>query len=204
MLAGDADQAEEAAGEAAERGPARLRGRDPQGRWPQRGRQPNLSFFAFTATPKYKTLEVFGVPAPTASRSPSTSTACGRRSRRASSSTCSQNYTTYKTYYRLIKAIEDDPEVEKTQGGAGAGPLHEPAPAQHRPEDRGDGRALPRATRGTRSAGGPRRWWSPARRLHAVRYKQAFDKYIAEKGYTDIKTLVAFSRRGRSTPTCPA
>ena len=30
-------------------------------------------------------------------------------------------------------------------------------------------------------------------RLHAVRYKQAFDKYIAEKGYTDIKTLVAFS-----------
>src|SRR5208283_2356007 len=30
-------------------------------------------------------------------------------------------------------------------------------------------------------------------RLHAVRYKQAFDSYIAEKGYTGIKTLVAFS-----------
>ena len=30
-------------------------------------------------------------------------------------------------------------------------------------------------------------------RLHAVRYKQAFDKYITEKGYTDIRTLVAFS-----------
>jgi len=30
-------------------------------------------------------------------------------------------------------------------------------------------------------------------RLHAVRYKQAFDKYIADKGYKDIKTLVAFS-----------
>ena len=30
-------------------------------------------------------------------------------------------------------------------------------------------------------------------RLHAVRYKQAFDKYIDEKGYTDIKSLVAFS-----------
>ncbi len=30
-------------------------------------------------------------------------------------------------------------------------------------------------------------------RLHAVRYKQAFDTYIAEKGYTDVKTLVAFS-----------
>ena len=30
-------------------------------------------------------------------------------------------------------------------------------------------------------------------RLHAVRYKQAFDKYISEKGYTDVRTLVAFS-----------
>jgi type I restriction enzyme R subunit len=30
-------------------------------------------------------------------------------------------------------------------------------------------------------------------RLHAVRYEQAFDKYIAEKGYRGIKTLVAFS-----------
>jgi len=30
-------------------------------------------------------------------------------------------------------------------------------------------------------------------RAHAVRYKQEFDKYIAEKGYADIKTLVAFS-----------
>ena len=30
-------------------------------------------------------------------------------------------------------------------------------------------------------------------RLHAVRYKQEFDQQIAEKGYTDIKTLVAFS-----------
>ncbi|HSW39301.1 MAG TPA: hypothetical protein VLL97_07405 [Acidobacteriota bacterium] len=30
-------------------------------------------------------------------------------------------------------------------------------------------------------------------RLHAVKYKQAFDRYIAEKGNTEIKTLVAFS-----------
>jgi type I restriction enzyme R subunit len=30
-------------------------------------------------------------------------------------------------------------------------------------------------------------------RLHAVRYKEEFDKYIKDKGYTDIKTIVAFS-----------
>jgi hypothetical protein len=31
-------------------------------------------------------------------------------------------------------------------------------------------------------------------RLHAVRDKQTFDKYIVEKGHTGIKTLAAFSR----------
>jgi hypothetical protein len=30
-------------------------------------------------------------------------------------------------------------------------------------------------------------------RLHAVRYKQAFDRYIVDKGYTDVRSLVAFS-----------
>jgi type I restriction enzyme, R subunit len=43
-----------------------------------------------------------------------------------------QHYTTYKTYYRLIKSIEDDPKVEKKKAAPGAGALHEPAPAQHR------------------------------------------------------------------------
>ena len=33
-----------------------------------------------------------------------------------------KNYTTYKTYYRLVKAIEDDPQVEQEQGGAGRWP----------------------------------------------------------------------------------
>ena len=79
----------------------------------KRGRLPNLSLFAFTATPKPKTLELFGTKRPTGSSRPSTSTACARRSRRASSSTCSQNYTTYKAYWRLLKKVEDDPRYDK-------------------------------------------------------------------------------------------
>ena len=56
------------------------------------GRQPNLSYFAFTATPKGRTLEMFGHlnPADPAFTSRSTSTRCGRRSRRASSWMCSR------------------------------------------------------------------------------------------------------------------
>jgi type I restriction enzyme R subunit len=30
-------------------------------------------------------------------------------------------------------------------------------------------------------------------RLHAVRYKEEFDKYISDRGYNDIRTIVAFS-----------
>ncbi len=52
----------------------------------KRGRQANLSFFAFTATPKHKTFAVFG----RGRTSPATATRCARRSRRASSSTCSR------------------------------------------------------------------------------------------------------------------
>jgi hypothetical protein len=56
-----------------------------------RGPQANMSFFAFTATPKFKTLELFGHQGtPTASRCRFTSTPCARPSRRASSSTCSR------------------------------------------------------------------------------------------------------------------
>ena len=70
-----------------------------------------------------------------------------------------QNYTTYKAYYRLIKSVEDDPEVEKKQGRQGARPLHEPAPPQHRPEDRGHGRALPHPHPPQDRRHAPRRWW---------------------------------------------
>ena len=62
MLAG-AQLAEQAAEEAADDEPGRLQEEIIKA-MAARGRQPNLSFFAFTATPKYKTLEVFGRPGP--------------------------------------------------------------------------------------------------------------------------------------------
>jgi type I site-specific restriction-modification system R (restriction) subunit len=70
----------------------------------KRGKQANLSFFAFTATPKHKTLAVFG-----------------RNGRPAHRYTTRQaieeefildvlkHYTTYATYFKLLKACEDDP-----------------------------------------------------------------------------------------------
>ena len=74
----------------------------------KRGRQANLSFFAFTATPKHKTLAVFGRNGEPAHR---------YTMRQAIEEgfilDVLRNYTTYTTYYKLLKASGDDPHVER-------------------------------------------------------------------------------------------
>ena len=105
-----------------------------------------------------------------------------------------QYYTTYKTYYRLIKSIEDDPEVDKrkaTRSLARFMSLHPHNISQkteimvehfmHFTRHKIGGRAKAMVVTSSR--------------LHAVRYKKSFDEYIRNKGYRGIKTLVAFSGR---------
>ena len=102
------------------------------------------------------------------------------------------NYTTYKTYYRLIKAIEDDPEVEKKQAAKALArymSLHPYNIAQKTEVMVEHFRTHARHKIGGRA----KAMVVTSSRLHAVRYKQAFDAYLAEHGYADIKTLVAFS-----------
>ena len=119
-----------------------------------RGRQPNLSFFAFTATPKGKTLELFGRTG--ASGLPEAFHLYSMRQAIEEGFILDvlKNYTTYATYYRLGKGHRGRSEPAQEEGGAGAGQVHEPAPAQHRAEDRGDGGALPaEGARASRRAG---------------------------------------------------
>jgi type I restriction enzyme R subunit len=80
-----------------------------------RGRQPNLSFFGFTATPKYKTLEVFGRPGPEGKPEPFHLYSMRQAIEEGFILDVLAHYTTYKTYYGLIKSAQDDPEVEKKQ-----------------------------------------------------------------------------------------
>ncbi|NOZ78587.1 MAG: DEAD/DEAH box helicase family protein [Acidobacteria bacterium] len=152
----------------------------------KRGRQANLSFFAFTATPKHKTLAVFGRDGEPVHR---------YTMRQAIEEgfilDVLRNYTTYGTYYRLLKACEDDPKVERKKAARALARFlrlhphniaqktevmveHFHAVTQHKI----GGRAKAMVVTGSR--------------LEAVRYKQSFDRYIKEKGYA-IKTLVAFS-----------
>ena len=80
-----------------------------------RGPQKNLSFFAFTATPKHKTLELFGTPGVDGKPEPFHLYSMRQAIEEGFILDVLQNYTTYKTYYKLAKAIEDDPELDRVK-----------------------------------------------------------------------------------------
>src|SRR3970282_1282111 len=103
-----------------------------------------------------------------------------------------KHYTTYKTYYSLIKSIEDDPQVDKRKAARALArfmSLHPHNIGQQTEVMVEHFRAFTRH----KINGRAKAMVVTGSRLHAVRYKQAFDKCIAEKGYTDIGVLVAFS-----------
>lgn len=103
-----------------------------------------------------------------------------------------KNYTTYATYYKLVKASEDDPNVERKQAAKALARfmrLHPYNIAQKTEVMIEHFNAVSRH----RVGGKAKAMVVTGSRLEAVRYKLAFDTYIREKGYSWIKTLVAFS-----------
>jgi len=160
-----------------------------------RSRPGNLSFFAFTATPKAKTLELFGTPIDTAE---------GRRyvpfhlysMRQAIEENfildVLANYTTYKTFFRIEKAIIDDPEYDPARAKRAIArfvTLH-PYNLAQRVEIIVEHF---REHTAKKIGGRAKAMVVTSSRLHAVRMKLAIDAYIAEKGYRDVHALVAFS-----------
>jgi type I restriction enzyme R subunit len=75
----------------------------------------NASYFAFTATPKNKTLEVFGDALPQGGKVPHRpfhSYTMKQAIQEGFILDVLQNYTPVNSYYRLVKAVEDDPEFD--------------------------------------------------------------------------------------------
>jgi len=157
-----------------------------------RGSQPNISFFAFTATPKYKTLEVFGRPGPDGKPTPFHLYSMRQAIEEGFILDVLQNYTTYKTYYRILKAIADDPKVEKREAARALVRF-----VSFHPHNIAQKTEVMvehfRTHTMNRIAGRAKAMVVTSSRLHAVRYKQEFDRYIERHGYKAIKTLVAFS-----------
>ena len=157
----------------------------------QRARQPNLSFFAFTATPKFKTKALFDEPGPSGA-SPFHEYTMRQAIEEGFIMDVLQNYTTYKRFFGLIKQIEDDPDVPRREAAKVLTRYLELHPVNIEQvvsvivehfrlnvmRELG-GRAKAMVVTGSR--------------LAAVKYKLAFDRYVEEQGHTGIRSLVAFS-----------
>jgi len=157
----------------------------------KRARQPNLSFFAFTATPKFKTKALFDEPGPSGA-SPFHEYSMRQAIEEGFIMDVLQNYTTYKRFFGLIKQVENDPEVPRKKAAKALSRYLELHPVNidqvvsvivehfrlYVMSEMG-GRAKAMVVTGSR--------------LAAVKYKQAFDRYIKDNGYGGIRSLVAFS-----------
>jgi type I restriction enzyme, R subunit len=161
-----------------------------------RGRQhDNLSFFAFTATPKARTLEMFGDYDPTDGRYHEFHLYSMRQAiDEGFILDVLANYTTYQTYWRIEKTIAEDPSYETPKARRAIArfvSLHPYNLAQKAEIIVEHFRAHTQGKIG----GKAKAMVVTSSRLHAVRYKQAIDAYIAQNGYRDLAALVAFSGR---------
>lgn len=151
-----------------------------------------LSIFAFTATPKNKTLEIFGEPQVDGTYKPFSLYSMRQAIQEGFILDVLQNYTTYRTYFEIIKTWQqDDKEYEKKKAqkllfgyvdkNQHAIELKTKTIIEHfhlHIAHLINGQA--KAMIVTKS------------RLHAVRYKRAFDAYVRETGLP-YRSLVAFS-----------
>jgi len=106
-----------------------------------------------------------------------------------------QTYMTYQLFFRLSKAIEEDPEINKKKAARAIGrfvSLHPHNLAQKTEIIIEHFRQVVAAKIGGRA----KAMLVTSSRLHAKRYFEEFNRYIKEKGYEqEIKILVAFSGR---------
>lgn len=156
------------------------------------GKQPNVSMIAFTATPKPTTLQLFGCLNEEGKKAAFDLYSMKQAIEEGFILDVLKNYVTYKTYFELNKAIEDDPELETIAAKRKIAKyieLHDTNIAQkveiiiehfkNRIMQELDGKAKAMVITSSRQA--------------AVKYRNEFESYIAKHGYTGIRALVAFS-----------
>ena len=152
----------------------------------KRGKQPNLSFFAFTATPKHKTFSVFA-----RDRRPAHRYTMRQAIEEDFILDVLKHYTTYRSYFNLLKACQEDPNVERKKAALGLARFIRLHPHNIAQKTEVMVEHFQAATR-HKIGGRAKAMVVTGSRLEAVRYKQSLDRYIRSKGYA-IKSLVAFS-----------
>lgn len=156
------------------------------------GKHDNLSFFAFTATPKNKTLQVFGNQCEDGKFRPFHIYSMRQAIEEGFIHDVLANYTTYKQYYKIAKKIAGDPEYDKAKGARAVSRFE----SLH-PHNIAQKTAIMvehfREITANKIGGKAKAMVVTASRLHAVRYLFEFKRYIEEHNYSDLDVLVAFS-----------
>jgi type I restriction enzyme, R subunit len=157
----------------------------------KRGRAPNLSLFAFTATPKEKTLELFGRQREDGKFAPFHLYSMRQAIEEGFILDVLANYTTYKAYWRLLKRVEDDPRYDKRKAASLLRSFVDLNP--HSIGEKVKIIVEHFATKVAGEIGGRAKAMIVTRsRLHAVRYRLALDRALAAGGHP-FTALVAFS-----------
>ncbi|WP_096525274.1 type I restriction endonuclease subunit R [Candidatus Endomicrobiellum trichonymphae] len=157
------------------------------------GRLKNLSFFAFTATPKPATIEMFGNKGDDGKPKAFHLYSMRQAVEEGFILDVLKNYMTYTTYFRLGKAIANDPRYDKSRANKALGKflsLHPHNLAQKTQIMVEHFRSVTK----NKICGKAKAMVVTSSRLHAVRYYFEFKKYIKKMGYQkELRVLVAFS-----------
>ncbi len=156
------------------------------------GKHDNLSFFAFTATPKGQTLEMFGTEYDDGTFHPFHVYSMRQAIEEGFIMDVLQNYMTYNTCFKIAKTIEENPEVNSSRASKTIKKFEELHPTNISQKSA----IIVETFRSTTSKainGKGKMMVVASSRLAAVRYYHEIKRYIEEKGYTDVDCLVAFS-----------
>jgi type I restriction enzyme R subunit len=157
---------------------------------------PNASYFAFTATPKNKTLELFGVPYQDDGKTKFRAFHLYSMKQAIEEGFIMdvlQNYTTYQSYYALLKKIEDDPEYDKLKAQKKL--KHYVESHEHAIKKKAIliiEHFMENVIRKKRMGGFAKAMLVTSSRANAVKYKKAFDDYLL-KINSPFLSVVAFS-----------
>ena len=159
------------------------------------GKQDNISIIAFTATPKATTLQLFGSTRPDGSKGPFDLYSMKQAIEEGFILDVLNNYTTYKTYYKLNKAVEEDPELKTTVAKRKIAKFVELSDENiHQKVEIIMDHFITHDIMADLGGHGKAMIVTSGREA-AVKYQQAFKKYLKEHHITSIGAVVAFSGR---------
>ena len=156
------------------------------------GKHKNLSFFAFTATPKGQTLEMFGTEWNDGSFHPYHVYSMRQAIEEGFILDVLQNYTTYKTCYQIAKNTKDNPDVPQSKALKVIKQYEELHPYNIQQKAAIIVETFRNVTK-QKIKGKGKMMVVTSSRLAAVRYYHEIKRYLEANGYNDVEILAAFS-----------